>query len=155
MKPKFNFKADFKVMMKNRNYIFLIITYICLHIIYNALGAAVSFITKPYGYTAADNSLLASILILCGVPASCVVGIILDKYHKYKLMLYVLPFGSIFWIATFFFTLPSGNVGILAVSVAFLGVFVVPIVPVGYSMTVEVTYPIPEALSNGFMMMIS
>jgi len=40
-------------------------------------------------------------------------------------------------------------------NIAFLGYFILPIIPVGYSFAIEVTFPVSEAMSNGIMMLCS
>jgi hypothetical protein len=37
----------------------------------------------------------------------------------------------------------------------FIGISLIPIIPVAYSFSVELTYPISEAMSNGMMIMVS
>lgn len=46
-------------------------------------------------------------------------------------------------------------VWVTAVNIGILGVFVLPMIPIGYSFSVELTYPVSEAMSNGFMVFIS
>ena len=41
------------------------------------------------------------------------------------------------------------------VNIGFLGIFVLPMIPIGYSFSVELTYPVSEAMSNGFMIFLS
>jgi hypothetical protein len=85
--------------MKNKNYVLLSFVFTFIYGIYTALGAVVSFITEPYGYTSGDNSLFAAILIAVGVVASIGLGIIIDQTAKYKIVLYFLCFGSILSVA--------------------------------------------------------
>lgn len=54
-----------------------------------------------------------------------------------------------------FFSLPSKIVGLFSANIGIVGMTVVPIIPLGYSFTVELSYPIPEAMSNGMMVMFS
>jgi hypothetical protein len=43
---------------------------------------------------------------------------------------------------------------VMLINIALVGASTVPIVPVGYAMGVELTYPINPALANGFMISI-
>jgi len=52
-------------------------------------------------------------------------------------------------------SLPSGNVTLMAINLAVLGFFMIPIIPLGYSFSVELTYPVSEAMSNGLMVFFS
>lgn len=38
---------------------------------------------------------------------------------------------------------------------AFCGFFTLPVIPLGYSFSVELTYPVSEAMSNGIMVLVS
>jgi hypothetical protein len=40
-------------------------------------------------------------------------------------------------------------------NIALLGFFLIPIIPIGYGFSVELTYPVSEALSNGLMVFFS
>ena len=50
-----------------------------------------------------------------------------------------------------FYTLPTRNFGILCPSMAVVGFFTLPMLPVGYAFGVEVSYPVSQAMSNGIM----
>ena len=84
--PPLKMLNDLKVLLKNKNYISLVLCFTFLYGIYTSLGAVVSFFTKPY-YQPSDNSIFASCLILCGILGSFVISIILSKYAAYKISL--------------------------------------------------------------------
>jgi len=54
-----------------------------------------------------------------------------------------------------FFTLPSQNVPIFAANLLFLGLFALPVTPVCFAYSVELTFPAPESMSNGMMILPS
>lgn len=54
-----------------------------------------------------------------------------------------------------YWTLPSGNVALFAINLALIGFSVIPIIPISYSFAVELTFPTPEAMSNGMMILPS
>ncbi len=64
-------------------------------------------------------------------------------------------FASIATIALTFYTLPSRNVALFSVNLVLVGLTVLPIIPIGFAFSVEVTFPISEALSNGMMILVS
>lgn len=47
------------------------------------------------------------------------------------------------------------NFMILNANIACLGFFILPIIPVGYSFSIELTYPVSEVMSNGIIMLFS
>jgi MFS family permease len=90
-----------------------------------------------------------------GVLASFVIGVILDKYAKYKITLLFLAFGSVASVGASIFTLPTKSVILFSINIGLIGATIIPIIPVSYALAVELTYPIPEAMSNGMMVMLS
>jgi hypothetical protein len=51
-------------------------------------------------------------------------------------------------------TLPSKE-WLFAINLALIGFSVIPIIPISYGFAVELTFPIPEAVSNGMMILPS
>ncbi len=115
------------------------------------MGAIVSSVTKPYGYNGKDNALIGAVFIVCGVFGTIVISILLDRYHKFKLTMLLTAVLSVLSLIAAQFTLPSRNVALFTVNTAFIGFSGIPAAPVGNAFAVELTYPIPEAISNGMM----
>ena len=149
------FVKDVKEMYKSKSYIFLTISYTFLYGIYTSLGGVVSQMTSPYGYSPVDNAIFGATFILCGVIGSFVFGFLIDKTSKYQTILRVVIIIGVVSIPFTFFTLPSGNGFLFAFNLVFLGIAVIPIIPIAYSYSVELTYPVSEAMSNGMMIMFS
>jgi hypothetical protein len=53
------------------------------------------------------------------------------------------------------FTLPSKNVVLVSLNLALMGFFAIPFTPIAFGFCVELTYPTPEAVSNGMMLLPS
>ncbi len=118
-----------------------------------AIGAVISSLTKAYDYTAKDNSLFGGIFIVSGILGSIVIGIFLDKYHKYKLTLTVVSLSGIGLMCLVLYTLPHHNVPLFAFNLVLLGFGLIPLSPVALGFSVELTYPTPEAVSNGMLLL--
>lgn len=153
--PPLNFKKELRELKGNKNYILMGITFCGLYGIYTSLGSVVSSITSPYGYTSIDNAIFGAVFIFSGVLGSFVIGILLDKYQKFKLTFNLLCITACIFIATNFYTLPSKSVPLLAVNLSIVGFSVIPIIPVSYAFAVELTYPVPESVSNGMIILPS
>lgn len=149
------FKKELKVLLSTKSYLLLCVSFTTLYGVYSSLGAVVAAMTKPYGYTSVHNAIFGAIFIFFGVLGSFVLGILLDKTQKYKLMINCVTCCAVLFIACSFFTLPSGNVPLFAVNLAFIGFSVIPIIPISYGFAVELTFPTPEAMSNGMMILPS
>lgn len=142
-------------MKNNKNYFFLTLSFTFLYGIYTATGAVIAYITGYYNYTSSENSIFASVFIVTGVFASFIIGVILDKTAKYKMILLFLAFGSVISVGMTVFILPSHSVLMFSMNIGLVGATIIPIIPVSYAFAVELTYPIPEAMSNGMMVMLS
>lgn len=59
-------------------------------------------------------------------------------------------FGSILLV-----TFETGSVFFVSINIASMGFFILPILPIGYSFAVEITYPVSEVMSNGTMMLVA
>ena len=54
-----------------------------------------------------------------------------------------------------FITLPTSNLFLVLVNISLVGFFLLPIIPLGYGFSIELTYPVSEAMSNGVLMLFS
>ena len=91
--------------MRNKSYLFLSGTFTFLYGIYTSLGAVVSSVTQPFGFSGIDNSIFGASFIFFGVVGSFVFGFLLDKYAKYKLTINVTSFIACGLIVIAFWTL--------------------------------------------------
>jgi predicted MFS family arabinose efflux permease len=95
------------------------------------------------------------VFIISGIIGSIFTGIILDKTHKFKLTFMVISFVSIAMMSLVLITLPSKKVGLFTVNLVLLGFGAIPLTPLSLAFCVELTYPTPEAVSNGMMLLPS
>lgn len=120
-----------------------------------ALGATVHNMARPFHYTAKQSSLFGCINLIAGIAAGFVMSIYLDKktdkMKKLIFLLNMLSFGSFLSYLGLLFTLKPGNVNIVAANIAALGVFNVPVVPIGLFAAAELSRPVSEVLSSGLV----
>lgn len=62
--------------------------------------------------------------------------------------------GAIILILLGLVTLPF-NKWVFTLNLALIGFTVIPIIPISYGFAVELTFPVPEAMSNGMMILPS
>ena len=140
-----------KRLIKNRDYIFLMLSFSFIYSIYTTLGSCVGQISSEFGFQSSANSLFGSVYIVGGLIGSFSHAILLDKYHAYKKQYLVIGFWCILALAITTAVNGIGNIVISAISLAFLGVSQLPIIGVAYAFSSELTYPISEAMSWGFL----
>ena len=92
-------------------------------------------------------------MILVGVITSTVAGILLNKYHKYILMVRVSAFCSFALTLIGLFTFLSKNVPLIAINMVLAAGLLVPVIPVGIDFSAELTFPIEETVCTGWMLM--
>lgn len=119
------------------------------------ISAVVSSLTLPFGYHVKDNSIFGTVFVIAGIGGSAASGIIMDKTHKFKKACVVLSAVTTAAFAFIYVTAPTGSVFILSLNFIVVGLGIIPILPVCFAFGVELTYPVPEAMSNGMMLLPS
>lgn len=152
---KFDFMKDLGLLLRNPNFIWLCLVFASLYGVYTSLGALLNPIVSPYHFDAADSSVIGATFIISGLIGSFFFGFLLDKYQKYLLVLRLVCFGTMLSALFIFLTLPSENMFIFDTNIAVMGFFILPIIPVGFSFSIELTFPVSEPMSNGIVMLCS
>jgi MFS family permease len=137
--------------MKNRYYVLLVISYSFVNCMITTISSLVSQLTGPYGYTSDDNSLIGVVFAITGLISAFIVGTVLDKTKKYKLIYHILTIGTCISGIFTYFTLPSGKLIILLINMSLVSIFCFPCAPLCFAYSVELTFPIAEVMSNGIM----
>ena len=149
-----NFWLNLRLLLGNSSYLLLCISFTMLYGIYTSLGAVVASITAPFGYSGIDNAIFGAVFIFFGVVGSFVLGMYLDKTAKFKFLIMMTSGGAIILILISLVTLPF-NKWLFTINLALVGFTVIPIIPISYGFAVELTFPVPEAMSNGMMILPS
>lgn len=90
--------------------------------------------------------------MISGVFNSIFLGTVLDKYQNYKKMTIGICISSIIAVTVHYGTLKSGNLIFESFGMLILGASNVPILSIAQAFAVELAFPVPEALTNGFML---
>ena len=146
---------DAKELMKNSNYIKLGIVYTCMYGVYTSMGAILNTLVQPYGFGSADAAEFGGVFITCGLVGSFVASGIIDKYSAYKKVTCAACWGTLILGLMLLGSLSYGNKIIVSINIAALGFFILPIIPIGYSFAVEITFPVSEVMSNGTMSLVA
>jgi Na+/melibiose symporter-like transporter len=152
---KFSFKDDLKLLMKNKNYWWFTLSWMMTYSTYTVLGAILNELVSPFNFTPANTSVMGATFILSGLLSSFVVGGLLTKTRKYLLIYKVQCVLILMAIIAIPVTLPTENMLIFNTNVAALGALLLPMIPFGFSFSIEISYPVSEAMSNGILILIS
>jgi len=148
---KFDLKGDGLKMLRNKNFLLFTVVFSFMFAIYTCLGATINYLTEPYSYSVSDIALAGGGFIVAGIVGSFLIGIILDKYPKYLLILRILVGACCLVCIPYVWTLPSGKlVWFMLNNIAF-GFFALPLIPVGAMFCVEISFPVSEAISLGWI----
>ena len=92
---EFSMKNDLKKLIKNKNYLFMLLTYSLLYGVYTCLGAVINNLVTPYGFDSTASSIFGAVFIVSGLIGSFIFSSILDKYQAYIKILRIVCFGSL------------------------------------------------------------
>ena len=145
--------TDFKKMAKDVNFMLFTVVFSVGFSIYTCLGATVDFLVHPYGYSNQDVAIVGAGFIVCGIIGCLIFGIILGFYPKYLLVIRFLVVALFIVCIPYFWTLPSKNVWLLLANNCAFGFFALPLVPIGTLFCIEISFPINEAMSLGWIFM--
>ena len=85
-----DFKQSFKALCKNRNFLLLSIAFALPFGSVLAIGALMSNLFDPFGYSPAEISTLALMMLGAGVVGAILVGALVDKTGLYKTISHVI-----------------------------------------------------------------
>ena len=111
----------------------------------------------PFGFTESwANTNAIAIMISSGCFSSFIFAVLIDKYGNLETFFKVLLVGTVasMFMFSYFATIEPDLTG-FGLSCALLGVFAYPILPIGYELSVETTFPVGPATSAGLNWIIS
>ena len=154
-KLSFDFWKDSKALFTNCNYILIVIPFTFLFGNLTIVGNILGPLFSAYGYTPVQDSIFGIVFLFTGVIYSMIVGILLDKYKRFTLMLKICATGTTLTALPLLYTLQKLIFGLALINIACLGFFILSIIPISYSLSVEVTHPTNPALVNGILISIA
>jgi MFS family permease len=116
--------------------------------IFNGVSTWIENIIRPRGFTPTDAGTLGAVMILGALVGAVVIPVLSDRQHRRQRYLMIAVVGAIpGLLGLTFATAPP----LLFGSALVLGFFLVSALPVGMQYAAEITYPTPEATSNGLI----
>eukprot|EP00347_Sterkiella_histriomuscorum_P019206 403342532 len=144
-----------KELIGNKNYLLLFFSFNFIYGIHGSLGATIASIASQYGYGVNASSTMCFVYLFGGIFNSFFLGTMLDKYQNFRKLVIIICAMSLITCCIHIVALPTGNVLFESVAMMLVGASVLPITSISYSFAVELTYPIPETMTNGMMISIS
>ncbi|MBN1329042.1 MAG: MFS transporter [Candidatus Heimdallarchaeota archaeon] len=137
-------------LFKKRDFTLL---FIILFIGLGAFNAISSVLDIIFNYNEGDPQpgLIGGIMVIGGVIGALVISTLSDKLRKRKIFIIIaMVSGAVFTPMLYFIT---NDIARYIISFVY-GFLLVSALPVGLTYAAEITYPVPEETSNGFMMWI-
>ena len=141
----------FKNLVKNINFWILAIIFFIGLGIFNTILTYIESIVQPRGFDITFAGILGGLILLGGMVGALVMSLLSDKYKKRKILLLI----SVIIASVSLYGIAFAYSDILLWILGFtFGFGLVSASPVGLEFAVDLTSPVPEATSNGFLMMM-
>ena len=145
---------DYAALLASRNFCFLTVGFGLGLGLFNALLTLLAQVVAPCGYDADMAGNAGAALLGAGLISAGVAGYVLEKTRAYVSCLRVLIVASIGAIVFFCASLRANAPVMLLVSTGLMGAFVVPLLPVCLENAAEASFPTPEEVSSGMLIMV-
>lgn len=140
-----------KKIFTNKYFLILVILFFVGLGAFNMITTYIELILDPRGYTALDAGLIGAIMLLGGIVGCVIMSALSDKYKKRKVLILTSVLITTVSLAILSFT---DNEFLLYLFGFLLGFGILSAGPVALEYAVEITAPVPEATSNGALMMV-
>ncbi|MFX1250102.1 MAG: MFS transporter [Promethearchaeota archaeon] len=140
-----------KKLFTNVNFLILFVVFFIGLGIFNTITTYIEGICLPRNFDSTFAGILGGLMLIGGIIGALVMSTLSDKYKKRK----ILMIASILMATISLFVISFAVDAILLLVFGFLfGFGVVSASPVALEYAVEATHPVPEASSNGMLMMV-
>ena len=144
-------KGGLKLLFSNKQFLILMIVFFVGLGAFNMVTTYIELIVAPRGLTSIEAGNLGGILLLGGIIGAQVLSILADKLRKRVLLIKI---SLLITVASFFLLSFANTTTMLYVSGFLLGFGLLSVGPVLIEHAVDITAPVPEASSNGLLMVI-
>ncbi len=140
-----------KMLISNRNFMILVLIFFLAMGIFNMITTYIELIVIPRGYDSIFAGILGMLLILGGIVGTIIMAVVSDTLNKRKVIMIISLFIATISLLVFSFT--SDGI-LLLLSGFFFGFGLMGAAPLALEYAVDATKPVPEASSNGILMMV-
>ena len=119
--------------------------------VFNSVTTWIENILGPRGFSTEQAGLTGGLMIIGGIIGAIVIPIMSDRYRKRIPFIKIALAGATIGLAGLTF---SSNYLLLLTSGMVFGFFLLSSGPIGFQYGAEITYPVSEGTSNGFLLLI-
>ncbi|MCX6284261.1 MAG: MFS transporter [Bacteroidetes bacterium] len=140
-----------KTMLRNKNYILLLIIFFFGLGVFNAVATWIEEIVRPRGFTITQAGMAGGLMIFGGLAGAVVISWLSDHYRRrVPFILLALSASCLGLLGITFATTYS----LLLFSSFVIGFFLLSAGPVGFQYGAEIAYPAPEGTSNWLLLLM-
>jgi MFS family permease len=140
-----------KQSLRNRNFIYLLVIFFIGLGIFNAVTTWIEDIVRPRMFTSTQAGIAGGLMVLAGVIGAVILPTLSDHYRKRVPFIILAVAGAIPGLIGITY---ATNYPELLVSAFILGFFLLSAGPLGFQYGAEITFPAPEGMSNGLLLLV-
>jgi len=140
-----------RLIFRNRDFKWLMIIFFIGLGVFNSVTTWIENIVGPRGFSPEQAGITGGLMIIGGILGAVVIPLLSDHFRKRTPFIMIALAGSTLGLAGV--TLATGYPLLLASGAAF-GFFLLSSGPIGFQYGAEVTYPVSEGTSNGFLLLM-
>ncbi len=140
----------FRQIFRNRDFNWLMFIFFVGLGVFNAVTTWIEEILIPRGFTSVQAGMTGGLMIAGGILGALIIPIMSDHYRKRTPFIIAALAGSTLSLVGI--TFASGYAMVLISAIAF-GFFMLSSGPIGFQYGAEITYPVSEGTSNGFLLL--
>lgn len=140
-----------KLIFRTRSFNWLMFIFFIGLGVFNSVTTWIENILGPRGFTAEQAGITGGLMIMGGILGALVIPILSDrKKRRIPFIILALAGATVSLAALTFVT----NYSLLLVSGMAFGFFLLSSGPIGFQYGAEITYPVSEGTSNGFLLLM-
>nr|XP_023024227.1 feline leukemia virus subgroup C receptor-related protein 2-like [Leptinotarsa decemlineata] len=145
------FVISLKNLLKDKSFMLLFSAYGISTGVFYAISTLLNqIILHYYPNGNEDAGRIGLVIIVAGMIGSVCCGVILDRYHKFKETILTVYALALMGMVLFTFTVSTG-LYVVYITSFLLGFFMTGLLPIGFELAAELTYPEPEGTSSGLL----
>ena len=142
--------AGLKHILKQKDMIYMIMVFFISIGIFNAVTTWIEQIVRPRGFTITEAGICGAVMMIGGIIGAATLPPLSDKLRKRKIFIVITLIGAIPGIIGLTF---ANSYGLLLSSCFISGFFLMAAAPIGFQYSAEISYPAPEATSQGLLLL--
>ena len=141
----------FKQMLRQREFILLLIIFFIGLGTFNAVTTWIEDIVRPNGFSSTQAGIIGGLMIVGGILGALVIPSLSDRYRKRTPFIIVALVGATLGLAGIAY---ATSYWLLLAAAFVMGFFLLSAGPIGFQYGAEITYPTPEGTSNGLLILM-